>query len=44
MEEELDTVLKKLKAEKLAVFDNIPLEIWKTQKFDKILLQLCNFK
>ena len=40
--EELDAVLKKLKTEKTASFDEIPPKVWKTRKFDVMLLWLCN--
>ena len=40
MEEELDAVMKKLR--KAAGLDKIPTEIWKTKKFDNILLRSCN--
>ena len=39
MQEELDSVLRKLKIEK---FDEIPPEVWKTREFDNILLQHSN--
>ena len=39
MQEELDVVLTK--TEKLG-FDEIPPEVWKTKKFDDILLRHCN--
>ena len=37
-EEELNAVLKKIKSRKAASFDKIPSEVWKTRKFDNILL------
>ena len=40
--EELDTVLTKIKNRKAAGLEKIPLEVWKTRKFDNILLRLCN--
>ena len=41
-QEELDSVLKKLKNRKAAGFDEIPPEVWKTRQFDDILLRHCN--
>ena len=40
--EELDSVLKKIKDRKAAGLDEIPPEVWKTRKFDHILLRQCN--
>jgi len=40
--EELNEVLKKLKSRKAAGLDEIPPEVWKTRKFNDILLRLCN--
>ena len=40
--EELDSVLKKIKNRKAAGLDEIPPEVWKTRKFDDILLRQCN--
>ena len=41
--EELDLVLRKLKnRKKSAGLDEIPPEVWKTRKFDDILLRHCN--
>ena len=42
MEEELDAVLKKIKIRKATGLDKILLEVWKTRKFDDILLRICN--
>ena len=42
MEEELGTVLKKIRNSKAASLDEIPQEVWKTKKFDDILHQICN--
>ena len=42
MEEELDAVLIKTKSRKAAALDKISPEVWKTKKFDDILLRLCN--
>ena len=44
MEEEFDAVLKKItnKNRKAAGLDEISAEVWKTRKFEDILLQLCN--
>ena len=39
--EELDSVLRKIKNRKVAGFDEIPSEVWKTRQFD-ILLRHCN--
>ena len=39
---ELDSVLRKIKNRKAAGLDEIPLEVWKTRKFDDILLRHCN--
>ena len=41
-QEELYLVLRKIKNRKAAGFDDIPPEVWKTRKFDDILLQHCN--
>ena len=41
-QEELDSVLKKIKNRKAAGVDEIPAKVWKTWKFDDMLLQLCN--
>ena len=40
--EELDLVLRKIKNRKAAGLDEIPPEVWKTRKFDDILLRPCN--
>ena len=40
-QEELHVVLK-IKNRKAADFDEIPPEVWKTRKFDDLLLQYCN--
>ena len=40
--EELDSVLKKIRNRKAAGLDEIPAEVWKTRKFDDILLRHCN--
>ena len=42
MQEELDSILKKIKNRKAAGLDEILLEVWKTREFDDILLQHCN--
>ena len=39
---ELDSVLRKIKNRKAAGLDEIPPEVWKTRKFDDILLRHCN--
>ena len=38
IQEELDLVLKKIRNRKAADLDEIPPEVWKTKKFDDILL------
>ena len=42
MQEELDSVLRKIKNRKAAGLDEIPQEVCKTRQFDNILLQHCN--
>ena len=42
MQEELDSVLRKILNRKAAGLDEIPPEVWKTRQFDDILLQHCN--
>ena len=39
---ELEVVLKKVKGRKAAGLDEVPPEVWKSRKFDDILLRLCN--
>ena len=41
-QEELDSVLKKIKNRKTAGLGEIPPEVWKTRQFDDILLRHCN--
>ena len=41
-QEELDSVLRKIKDRKAAGLDEIPPEVWKTRQFDDILLRHCN--
>ena len=41
-QEELDSVLRKIKNRKAAGLDEIPPEVWKTTQFDDILLRHCN--
>ena len=41
-QEELDSVLRKIKNRKAAGLDEIPPEVWKTRQYDDILLQYCN--
>ncbi len=41
-QEELDSVLKKIKSWKASGLDKIPPEVWKTRQFDGILLRHCN--
>ena len=40
--QELDVILAKTKNRKATVFYEIPPEIWKTRKFDDLLLRYCN--
>ena len=42
IQEELDSVLRKIKYRKAAGLDEIPPEVWKTRQFDDILLRHCN--
>ena len=41
-QEELDSVLRKIKNRKAAGLGEIPSEIWKTREFDDMLLRHCN--
>ena len=41
-QEELDSVLRKIKYRKVTGLDEMPAEIWKTREFDDILLRRCN--
>ena len=41
-QEELDSVLRKIKNRKVAGLDEIAPEVWKTRQFDDILLRHCN--
>ena len=41
-QEELDSVLRKIKNRKTGGLDEIPLEVWKTRQFDDILLRHSN--
>ena len=41
-QEELDSVLRKIKNRKAAGLDEIPPEVWKTRWFNDILLRHCN--
>ena len=41
-QEELDSVLRKIKNRKAAGLDEIPPEVWKTRPFNDILLRHCN--
>ena len=41
-QEELDSVLRKIKNRKAAGLDEIPPEVWKTRQFDDTLLRHCN--
>ena len=40
--DELDAVIRKIKNRKSAGFNEMPAEVWKTRKFEDILLRLCN--
>ena len=40
--EEPDLVLRKIKNRKAAGLDETPPEVWKTRRFDHILLRQCN--
>ena len=40
--DELETVLRAIKNRKAAGLDEVPPEVWKSRKFDDILLRLCN--
>ena len=42
IQEELYSVLRKIKNRKAAGLDEIPPEVWKTRQFDDILLRHCN--
>ena len=42
IQEELDSVLRKIKNRKTARVDEIPPEVWKTRKFNGIQLRHCN--
>ena len=42
IQEELDSVLRKIKNRKAAGLDEIPPEVWKTRQFDDILLRHCH--
>ena len=41
-QEELNSVLRKIKNRKAARLDEMPPDLWKTRKFDDILLRPCN--
>ena len=41
-QEELDSVLRKIKNREAAGLDEILTEVWKTREFDDILLRNCN--
>ena len=41
-QEELDSVIRKIKNRKAAGLDEIPPEVWKTRQFDDTLLRHCN--
>ena len=42
IQEELNSVLRKIKNRKIAGLDEILPEVWKTRQFDDILLQYCS--
>ena len=42
LDAEINEVIKKTKNKKAAGLDNIPREVWKTQVFNDILIDLCN--
>ena len=42
IQEELDSVHRKIKNRKNAGLDEIPPEVWKTRQFDHVLLRHCN--
>ena len=42
MQEELDSVLRKIKNRKAAGLDEISPEVWKTREFNDILFRHCN--
>ena len=39
---EVDVALTKIQGRNAAGLNKIPPEVWKTRKFDEILLSLCN--
>ena len=41
-QEELDSILRKIKDSKATGLDEIPPEVWKTRQYDDILLRHCN--
>ena len=41
-QEELNSVLRKIKNRKAVGLDEIPPEVWKTKQFDDTLLRHCN--
>ena len=42
IQEELNSVLRKIKNRKAAGLDEIPLEVWMSRQFDDIFLRQCN--
>ena len=42
MQEELETVLRKIENRKAARLDEILPEVWQAEEFDDILLRHCN--
>ena len=42
MQDEFDVVQRKIKNRKAAGLDEMPPEVWKTRKFDDIMLAYCN--
>ena len=41
-QEELDSILRKIKNRRAARLDETPSEVWNTRQFDDILLRHCN--
>ena len=40
--EELQNVLQKMPSRKAAGLDEVPAEVWKTGRFNNILIEICN--
>ena len=43
-QEELDSILRKIKNKKAEGLDEIPPEVWKTRQFDDLLIRHCNVR